>query len=60
MQERHDRGLKKSVMLGLALQTSWVMENLHDSRPRHICILGVALLTNLRYLLQGLRNRSEQ
>jgi len=29
MQERHDRDLKKSVMMGLAFQTSWVMENLH-------------------------------
>ncbi len=29
MQERHDRDLKESVMLGLPFQTSWVMENLH-------------------------------
>ncbi len=32
MQERHDRDLKvESVMLGLAFQTSWVMENLHHN-----------------------------
>ena len=36
MQERHDsRDLKESVMLGLAFQTSWVMENLHHKS----CIL---------------------
>eukprot|EP00926_Amoebophrya_sp_RCC4398_P021360 GSA120T00025259001.1 len=29
MQERHDTDLKESVMLGLAFQTSWVIENLH-------------------------------
>ncbi len=31
MQERHDRDLKESVMLeGLAFQTSWLMQNVHD------------------------------
>ncbi len=30
MQERHDRDLRESVMLGLASQTSWVMEKLRD------------------------------
>ncbi len=35
MQERHDRDLRESVMLGLAFQTSWVMENLHHKS----CIL---------------------
>ncbi len=35
MQERHDRAQKESVMLGLAFQTSWVMENLHHKS----CIL---------------------
>ncbi len=35
MQERHDRDLKESVMLGLAFQTSCVMENLHHKS----CIL---------------------
>ncbi|CAD7950519.1 unnamed protein product [Amoebophrya sp. A120] len=29
MQDRHGRDLKESVMLGLAFQTSWVLENLH-------------------------------
>ncbi len=30
MQNRHGRDLAESVMLSPALQTSWVMENLHD------------------------------
>ncbi len=34
-QERHDRDLEDSVMLGLAFQTPWVMENLHHKS----CIL---------------------
>ncbi len=35
MQEKHDRDLQESVMLGLAFQTSWVMENLQHKS----CIL---------------------
>ncbi|CAD7973808.1 unnamed protein product [Amoebophrya sp. A120] len=31
MQDRHERDLTDSVMLGLAFQTSRVMENLHDN-----------------------------
>ncbi len=30
MQDRHDRDLTESVMLGPTFQTSWVMENLRD------------------------------
>ncbi len=29
MQYRHKRDLKESVMLGHALRTSWIIENLH-------------------------------
>ncbi len=35
MQERHARDLREYVMLGLAFQTSWDMENLHHKS----CIL---------------------